>query len=467
MNSPTSWKRQLQGSIIEGTLWDEVFSKTQTKGRVFRREATATLPAADETAPETTKTKEDEKTNPPLSSDVVAKITRVVDRVFGSNKGGEDVLQEIRRCYERICHDRLVLSSLLESPGIEQRTPQWYAAREGLITASDFAQALGQGKFGTQKDFFMKKVDPEPFRPSPALKWGVMFEPVASDIYCSRNGGIGMHEFGLMIHPRMSHVGASPDGITDAGVMVEIKCPFQRRINGEVPYQYYCQIQGQLDVCGLRCCDYLECEFDKYDGEDAFWRDALLLAKEDSGCRAHAGYSARTGREKGVVAEYVETSPEGEKSERYVYGPLPYAYETADAYKDAVVRWKEGLDPRNLSCMHWWHLRAYSVIRVDADEDMTRDMMRDLERIWNRVLLYRSDRKAYQDEIIVSTPSQRASGSSRNAPEKARPPTQHTTTPFSSEKSRNTSTSSSSFSSSSSAAFRPFTKNYAFMSDDE
>ena len=47
------------------------------------------------------------------------------------------------------------LIKLKQIPVIEQRSQEWYETRNGLITASDMAQALGKGKFGTQKDFFI------------------------------------------------------------------------------------------------------------------------------------------------------------------------------------------------------------------------------------------------------------------------------------------------------------------------
>ena len=215
-------ERHLQLSSLEAALWDEVFSP----------HLSSSSSSADD---------------PPLTVAGIGKVLRRVDRVFGRSNandgmGGKMVGQdEVIKRYNDIVHDRTVLRRLSTSPGIEQRTPEWYAAREGLITASDFAQALGHGKFATQKDFFVKKVEPGPFQSSPALKWGVMFEPVASDIYRARNGGIKMYEFGLLRHPRLSHVGASPDGITDAGIMVEIKCPYQRKINREVPYRSHCR----------------------------------------------------------------------------------------------------------------------------------------------------------------------------------------------------------------------------------
>ncbi|PNH02589.1 hypothetical protein TSOC_011416 [Tetrabaena socialis] len=89
-----------------------------------------------------------------------------------------------------------------------------------------------------------------------------MYEDVAQQVYCKRNG-VRIHEFGLLKHPTVAHIGASPDGISELGVMLEIKCPYRRQITGEVPVQYYYQIQGQLEVCGLQECDYLELKLEE------------------------------------------------------------------------------------------------------------------------------------------------------------------------------------------------------------
>ena len=98
------------------------------------------------------------------------------------------------------------LENLQKIPEIIQRSDEWFSTRKKLITSSDFGQALNKGKFGSQKDFIMKKVNSiienkNVYLQSdnPALKWGVMYEQVATDIYMKRNNVI-VYEFGLMIH---------------------------------------------------------------------------------------------------------------------------------------------------------------------------------------------------------------------------------------------------------------------------
>jgi hypothetical protein len=58
--------------------------------------------------------------------------------------------------------------------GIEQRTPEWYAAREGLITASNFHKAAAK-----PEQFIRDKLKDKPFLGSDATRWGVKYEDVA------------------------------------------------------------------------------------------------------------------------------------------------------------------------------------------------------------------------------------------------------------------------------------------------
>ena len=95
-----------------------------------------------------------------------------------------------------------------------------------MITASDLGQTLGDGKFGTPNQIFKKKCGYEEEvmfnNYIPPLKWGCMFEPIATDIYMKRQMTY-VYEFGIIQHPSISYFGASPDGITKEGIMLEIK----------------------------------------------------------------------------------------------------------------------------------------------------------------------------------------------------------------------------------------------------
>jgi len=181
------------------------------------------------------------------------------------------IQQDIRKKKINKCMDTynpiLILEDLLKLPFIKQRSPEWFKLREDKLTASDLYDAI-KNPYSLAK----KKVKNISFNSSaiPALKWGTMFEPLAIQIYSHINNK-KIHEFGLIINNNIEHFGASPDGITEDGIMIEIKCPYSRKIiNNQIPEKYYYQIQGQLAVCNLKICDYIECEFLSLNSEEKY-----------------------------------------------------------------------------------------------------------------------------------------------------------------------------------------------------
>jgi len=100
-----------------------------------------------------------------------------------------------------------------------------------------------------------------------ATEWGTRFEPIATMIY-EKEFSTTVHEFGLLIHEQHHFLGASPDGCTTGGVLVEIKAPYRRQI-GEYPLlEYWIQCQLQMEVCDIDTCDFLECHFEKTSEEE-------------------------------------------------------------------------------------------------------------------------------------------------------------------------------------------------------
>ena len=172
------------------------------------------------------------------------------------------------------------LEELKKIPVIEQRSEEWYKARQTLISASDFGQALNRGEYGSQRDFIIKKVTgkSKEITYKKPLLWGVKYEDVATAIYSKRNKVI-VYEFGLIKHSELDYIGASPDGISDLGVMLEIKCPYSRKISGKIMEQYYDQIQGQLEVCDLDECDFLQVKLEEYDTFSDYKKDVFDISE--------------------------------------------------------------------------------------------------------------------------------------------------------------------------------------------
>lgn len=317
---------------------------------------------------------------------IVADIAAVMVTVFAVPATVSSVMERVRRIRARKVH----LDELLVLPGIEQRTDAWYAARHLLVTASDIDAAI---KNGPSREFLKKKCGPAPSAgtsghgssqsggPAP-LKHGVMFESVANAIYRRRQGGgCVVHEFGLLLHPTVSHLGASPDGINELGVMVEIKCPYSRKIDGTVPNAYFAQIQGQLEVCGLDECDYVECEIKNaiQGGQDEFYASLTLSANEGE---------LPDSTEFGVVIERGGDAP-------FEYSPHPGP--TMDPV-EALRAWEEASTYGRI-VVHRWRMERFNVVRVQRDTVYVAMMLAALETSWATVLRYRDDPAAYKSEV--------------------------------------------------------------------
>lgn len=152
----------------------------------------------------------------------------------------------------------------------EQRTPEWFARRNTMITASDVASVLGVSKFQTRRVALRHKVGAILDRAELVrvwddrsvaggiTAWGTQHEDAVRDRFCQLYDEV-CHETGCVPHPKIAFLGASPDGVLESGALLEIKCPVRRIIDPNVvPPQYYHQIQLQLEVCDLDLCYYVE-----------------------------------------------------------------------------------------------------------------------------------------------------------------------------------------------------------------
>ena len=172
---------------------------------------------------------------------------------------------------------------VLQRPQMPQRTPDWYAQSRNVLTASEFSEILGTDR--AVNSIVSKKLEPvkEMGRQRlaclscemSAMDWGVRFEPVVKQILEAR--GTRVLDVGRIIHADDPRLAASPDGIImesktedEVGCLLEIKCPVRREIGGKIPFEYWCQMQIQMEVTGISKCEYLEMKFvSPYRGDTA------------------------------------------------------------------------------------------------------------------------------------------------------------------------------------------------------
>jgi putative phage-type endonuclease len=146
---------------------------------------------------------------------------------------------------------------LIAAEYAEQRSQEWLELRENMITASDVASALGENHYESVDSFIKKKVLKTKWSGNAATAHGTLLEPLVRDLYDQRTGRKS-HEIGLVQHREYPWLGASPDGVTEDGLLIEIKCPLTRKIEPKVPKHYWPQVQLQLEITDLEECDFIQ-----------------------------------------------------------------------------------------------------------------------------------------------------------------------------------------------------------------
>jgi putative phage-type endonuclease len=142
------------------------------------------------------------------------------------------------------------VEKLISKEYAAQRSAEWLELRGNMLTASDVATAIGVNPYEKPEGLILKKCGHNKFNGNQATFHGNKYEDEARDIYCERYGEV-CHEIGLYPHPQYKWLGGSPDGLTESGKLVEIKCPLKRKITPEVPVYYMPQIQLLLDILDL------------------------------------------------------------------------------------------------------------------------------------------------------------------------------------------------------------------------
>lgn len=271
------------------------------------------------------------------------------------------------------------VKELLKKPQYKQKSPEWFSQRENIITASSAATLLKKTEgicknyvkqFHLQNLFeydnkacnpYSSKIsyikakaglEPSTFTGNDATFWGQKYEPIATNVYTLIKN-TSVIEFGLLIHDTLNWLGASPDGITPDGVMLEIKCPSRRKITGTPPLYYWIQVQLQLEVCDLESCDFLECEFIEYLTYKEFIDDTI------------DNYMIYY---KGVIIERLDPSLSFE--EKYIYpdsstiNNLTSTLELMEEYSDCKVI--------------FWKLVNYNIINIPREREWFKIAKNDL-----------------------------------------------------------------------------------------
>lgn len=197
-----------------------------------------------------------------------------------------------------------------------QRSPEWFAVRKNIFSASNLWKLFSSPAQYNSLIYEKCKAERESntstqhegdlLSPNPR-NWGIKYEPLSVMIYEHKYDTEVNTKYGCIPHESLP-IGASPDGINikkdspKYGKMVEIKNIYNREMDGIPSPEYWIQMQIQMETCRLESCDFVETRFKEY--------------------TTHQEYSADNSHEfKGIILFFIPSEFSEGKS-HFVYVPL-------------------------------------------------------------------------------------------------------------------------------------------------
>jgi len=153
---------------------------------------------------------------------------------------------------------------------MDQRTPEWFAARLGKVTASRISDIIGktQSGYSASRANYMALLICERLTgaaaesySNAAMQHGTDTEPMALSAYEAAQGVLVQAE-GFVTHPSIEQSGASPDALVGDSGLLEIKCPntathLDTLLAKKMPSKHRPQVQWQMACTGRHWCDFL------------------------------------------------------------------------------------------------------------------------------------------------------------------------------------------------------------------
>jgi putative phage-type endonuclease len=154
---------------------------------------------------------------------------------------------------------------------LEQRSPEWYAARCGKVTASrigDILKTIRNGNYAASRRNYAAQLVTERLTgkvtensyTNEYMEWGKEQEPIAREKYQEQTGNT-VNEVGFINHPDIPMSGASPDGVVGDDGLLEIKCLIKANhidiLLTEDLEKYKYQMLWQMACTRRKWCDFV------------------------------------------------------------------------------------------------------------------------------------------------------------------------------------------------------------------
>lgn len=188
-------------------------------------------------------------------------------------KNYKDVVFYCKFCTEKIKEIEKVNLNAFEiekATRDQSRSVMWQAERRKRLTTSNFGEIFKAKTKERCEKLVEKYTSGKPYT-NESIRYGQNTESKAVIAY-EKETGLKVKQAGLIIHPKFNYIAGSPDGLVNHDGVIEVKCPASIKnthpLMGSLYYldadgnlknnhNYFCQIQGLLEVTDRNWCDFV------------------------------------------------------------------------------------------------------------------------------------------------------------------------------------------------------------------
>lgn len=266
-----------------------------------------------------------------------------------------------------------------------QKSKNWFASRNTRITASEASSCLPKieeicstyeklfnvkikynpnqnlSSYDSKEDYIMNKCrtfyGENLFKDNIYTLHGKKFEEISTRLY-RKVYNTEVLEFGLLPHPRLSWLGASPDGCTRSGIMLEIKNPNKMYTIPSITY--FTQMQIQMETANLDVCDFLVCYVKNIDTEQEY----ITRVLDESSNNENLPNSCK--QYKGILLNKVSESDNS--TSKYIYPPdnLDTTDDFLNWKNNTIIEFKQnGI----YVIPNYYIIQEWSIIRIHRNKE--------------------------------------------------------------------------------------------------
>ena len=212
-----------------------------------------------------------------------------------------------------------------------------------------------------------------PSNSSSSCALGIKYEQLSLMIYKHKHPKTEIKsDYGCIEHLNYPFIGASPDAINIGrgcaakyGRLIEVKNIINREITGIPKFEYWIQMQIQMETCNLPLCDFLETRIKEYENEHSFYADLMSEYK-------------------GIILYFVPNDVRQHMS-HFEYMPL---YVKLD--KESITSWINAtitiFPTHYCETITYWYLDEYSCVTVERNMPWFDSVIDKIEAAWTDVL---------------------------------------------------------------------------------